>query len=77
MATYSSIFTLLYLFVCLDYCGSLLLLGFFSSCSERELLFIVGSSLQWLLLLQRWAQGLSSCGSWDAEHRLSSCGTQA
>ena len=58
MATYSSIFILLYLFVCFDYCGSLLLLGFFSSWSERELLFIVGSSLQWLLLLQRWALGL-------------------
>ena len=23
------------------------------------------------------ACGLSSCGSWDLEHRLSSCGTQA
>ena len=37
-ATYSSIFIL---FVCFDYCGSLLLLGFFSRWSERELLFIV------------------------------------
>ena len=40
-ATHSSIFILFYLFVCFDYCGSLLLLGFFSSWSERELLFIV------------------------------------
>ena len=39
-----------------------------------------GFSLQWLLLL--WslgsgACGLSSCGSWAREHRLSSCGAQA
>ena len=40
-ATYSSIFILFYLFVCFDYCGSLLLLGFFSRWSVRELLFIV------------------------------------
>ena len=81
MATYSSIFILLYLFVCFDYCGSLLLLGFFSSWSERELLFIVGSSLQWLLLLQRWALGLKgsvavvpgllNTGSVVVAHRLS------
>ena len=38
-----------------------------------------GFSLGWLLLLQsmgsRRACGLSSCGSWALEHRLSSCGT--
>ena len=41
-----------------------------------------GFSLWWLLLL--WstgsvvaARGLSSCGSWALEHRLSSCGARA
>ena len=47
----------------------------------------VGFSLWWLLLLQSTgsrhtgsvvvAHGLSSCGSWALERRLSSCGTQA
>ena len=40
----------------------------------------MGVSLQWLLLLQSTGSrhaGLSSCGSWALECRLSSCGTQA
>ena len=47
----------------------------------------MGFSLQWLLLswsmdfrhvgFSSVARGLSSCGSWALEHRLSSCGTQA
>ena len=63
----------------------------FSSCGEWGLLFLlwcVGFSLRWLLLLQstgsRWwasvvaACGLSSCGSWDLEHvGFSSCGLRA
>ena len=50
-------------------------------------LWCTGFSLQWLLLLGArvlgaWASvvvacGLSSCGSWALERRLSSCGTQA
>ena len=52
-----------------------------------SLLWCAGFSLQWLLLLQSTAsrcsgsvvvaRGLSSCGSWAPEHRLSSCGTRA
>ena len=39
-----------------------------------------GFSLWWLFLLQSMgsrACGLSSCGSWALEHRLSSCGAPA
>ena len=39
-----------------------------------------GFSLWWLFLSQSMgsrARGLSSCGSWALEHRLSSCGAQA
>ena len=62
----------------------------FSSCSESgwgySSLRCTGFSLRWLLLL--WStgsrhtgsvvvvRGLSSCGSWALEHRLSSCGTR-
>ena len=54
----------------------------FSSCSERGLLFIAGHGL--LISVASlvaehglWALGLSSCGSWTLEHRLSSCGARA
>ena len=59
-ATYSGIFILFYfiLFVCFDCCRSLLLLGFFSSWSVRERLFIV---------LHR---PLLAVASPTAEHRL-------
>ena len=56
----------------------------FSSCCEQGLLFVV---VRGLLLLRStgsraWAsvdvaRGLSSCGLWALEHRLSSCGTRA
>ena len=64
-----------------------LLRGFFSSCGERRLLLCAGFSLRLLLFL--WstgyrhagsvvvAHGLSSCGSWALERRLSSCGARA
>ena len=52
-----------------------------------SLLRCAGFSLRWLLLLQStgsrcvgsvvMARGLSSCGSWALECRLSSCGTRA
>ena len=43
-----------------------------------SLLWCVGFSLWWLLLLQGTrCAGFSSCGSWALEHRLSSCGAQA
>ena len=56
--------------------------GFSLAVASRgsSLLQWIGFSLQWLLLL--WSVGsgvcgLSSCGSWALEHRLSSCGAQA
>ena len=58
----------------------------FSSCGERGLLFIVVRTLL-IAVASRCgldaqasvvvARGLSSCGSWALEHRLSSCGTRA
>ena len=61
----------------------------FSSCSERGLLFVVVHGLLIAVAshcraqaLGAWASvvvahGLSSCGSWDLERRLSSCGARA
>ena len=52
----------------LHYCGGVLSI------------FCVGFSLRWLLLLQSTGSrtcGLSSCGSWALEHRLSSCWSAA
>ena len=65
---------------------SLLLYGFFSSCSERELSSgcsasaVQGFSLQWLLCCEAPALGhmdFSSCGSQALEHKLSSCSAWA
>ena len=47
----------------------------FSSCSKQGLLFVVGSSQRWLLLL--WSTGSRCTGSVVAAFRLSSCSTQA
>ena len=62
----------------------------FSSCGERGLLFVAVRRLLIVVAylccragaLGVWAsvaaaQGLSSCGSWALERRLSSCGTRA
>ena len=54
----------------------------FSSCGERELLFVVvcsgfsccGARAVGAQTSVVVAHGLSSCGSWALEHRLSSCG---
>ena len=64
--------------------------GFLSSCSERGLLFVavrgllteVASFCCGARALGAQASvvvacGLSSCGSWALEHRLSSCGARA
>ena len=51
---------------------------FFFGCLG-SLLWCVGFSLWWLLLLRSTGSrhaGFSSCGSWALEHRLSSCGAQ-
>ena len=78
------------LFIYFCCAGSLLLHGLFSSCSEEGLLFIavcrlliaVASPVAEHRLQGTWASvvvacGLSSCGSWALEHRLSSCGARA
>ena len=61
----------------------------FSSCSKRGLLFILvcGLLIAVTSRCRAWAlgarasvvvaHGLSSCGSWALERRLSSCGTRA
>ena len=61
----------------------------FSSCSEQGLLFFAvrGLLIAVASCCGAWAlgvrasivavRGLSSCGSWALEHRLSSCGTWA
>ena len=67
----------LFIFGC---AGSLLLLGFFSSCSEGKLLCSCGAHTfrcSGFFYRRAWAlgyAGVSSCGSWALEHRLSSCG---
>ena len=50
----------------------------FSGCSERGLLFVAVCGLHIAVASARaLACGLSSCGSWALEHRLSSSGTRA
>ena len=55
-------------------------LSLVAASGDYSLLWCVGFSLQWLLLL--WSTGsrrvgFSSCGSQALERRLSSCGTRA
>ena len=57
-ATYSSIFILFYLFVCFDYCGSLLCTGFSLVASSRGYSLAAGLGL------------LTAVASLVAEHRL-------
>ena len=57
----------------------------FSSCGKQELLFVavhglllaVASVVMEHGLMGSRCAGFSSCGSWDLEHRLSSCGARA
>ena len=87
--SYFILFLKIYLFLFLAALGLCCCARAFSSCGERGLLFVAvrGLLIGWLLLLQSsalgaWALvvvalGLSSCGSWALEHKLSSCGTRA
>ena len=72
----------IYLFLFLAVLGLCCCARAFSSCGELgySLLWCMGFSLRWLLLL--WSTGsrrvgFGSCGSRVLEHRLSSCGARA
>ena len=73
----------IYVFIYFSCSGSLLLHGIFSSCGEWGLLSSCcaqASHHSGFLYRGAWAlgcTGLSSCGSWSLEHRLSSCDTWA
>ena len=73
-------FIYLFIFGCVG--SSLLCTGFLhlvAASGGYSLLQCTGFSLWWLLLLRSTGSrraGFRSCGSWDLEHRLSSCGAR-
>ena len=74
--------TFIYLFLFLAALGLRCCVQAFSSCIECRLLFVAVCGLLIAvasLVVEHglWVHGLSSCGSWALELRLSSCGARS